>query len=191
MDDLDGKRVLLAIALRFLESPGEVPSVDIQRSLKELGEYCGVDRSYIFTFNETLETMSNTYEWCAKGIEPQIGKLQHCPVDVAPWWVDALLSEGEIVISRVCAMPKEAAAERRVLEDQGIQSLLVAGFRRNGCLAGFIGFDSVRQECGWTPEVVDLMHTVADLFAVVLCRDRGVIENHGRSVDPVAGLSLA
>jgi GAF domain-containing protein len=114
--------------------------------------------------------MSNIHEWCARGIEPQMGKLQDCPVDVAPWWIDTLLSAGEIVIPQVSRMPPEAAAEQGVLESQGIRSLLVVGFRRNGCLAGYVGFDSVHEERAWTPDVVALMHVVADLFSVVLCR---------------------
>jgi PAS domain S-box-containing protein len=164
------ERMVITMAVRFLESPDLVPSADIQRTLRELGEFCGVDRSYIFTFDETLETMSNAYEWCARGIEPQMDKLQDCPVDIAPWWIDTLLSVGEIVIPQISCMPPEAAAERSVLESQAIRSLLVVGFRRNGCLAGYLGFDSVREERSWTPDVVALMHVVADLFAVVLCR---------------------
>jgi GAF domain-containing protein len=93
-------------------------------------------------------------------------------VSDAPWWIDTLLSDGEIVIPKVSLMPPEAAAERCVLEKQGIRSLLVVGFRRNGCLAGYIGFDSVREERSWNPDVVALMHVVADLFAVVLCRNQ-------------------
>jgi len=164
------ERMVIAMAVRFLENQDLVPSADIQRALRELGEFCGVDRSYVFSFDESMETMSNIHEWCARGIEPQIDKLQDCPVDVAPWWIDTLLSAGEIVIPRVSSMPSEAAAERGVLERQGIRSLLVVGFRRNGCLAGYIGFDSVREERTWTQDVVALMHVVADLFAVVLCR---------------------
>jgi PAS domain S-box-containing protein len=164
------ERMVIAMAARFLESPDLVPSGDIQRTLRDLGEFCGADRSYIFTFDESLETMSNVYEWCASGIEPQMELLQGCPVDVAPWWIDSLLTTGEIVIPQVSSMPPEATAERSVLESQGIRSLLVVGFRRNGCLAGYIGFDSVREERAWTPDVVALMHVVADLFAVVLCR---------------------
>ena len=175
------ERMVIAIAVRFLESPDMVPSADIQRSLRELGEFCGVDRSYIFTFDESLETMSNIHEWCARGIEPQMEKLQNCPVDAAPWWIDTLLSAGEIVIPQVSCMPSEAAAERGVLESQAIRSLLVVGFRRNGCLAGYLGFDSVREERSWTPDAVALMHVVADLFAVVLCRRLVSRERHASS----------
>lgn len=164
------ERMVIAMAVRFMESPDLITTADIQRSLRELGEFCGVDRSYVFTFDESLETMSNTHEWCARGIEPQMDSLQDCPVSDAPWWIDTLLSIGEIVIPQVSNMPSEAAPERGVLERQGIRSLLVVSFRRNGCLAGYIGFDSVREERLWTPDVVALMHVVADLFAVALCR---------------------
>ncbi|MDX9956829.1 MAG: response regulator [Spirochaetia bacterium] len=176
------ERMVIAMAVRFMESPLLVPSAGIQRSLRELGEFCGVDRSYIFIFDESLETMSNTHEWCALGIEPQMEKLQACPVNVAPWWIDTLLSAGEIVIPQVSEMPSVAAAERGVLESQGIRSLLAVGFRRNGCLSGYIGFDSVREERSWEPDVVALMHVVADLFAVALCRRIGAVERRAASI---------
>lgn len=178
------EHMILLIALRFLESPDLIPKAEIQRALRELGEACDVDRCYIFSFDESLETMSNVYEWCARGIEPQIEKLQNCPVAEAPWWIDTLLSSGEIVIPQVSSLPQEAAAEREVLESQAIRSLLVVGFRQNGCLAGYLGFDSVRTERAWTLDEVALMHEAADLFSVVLCRQAGIPEKRISQVRP-------
>lgn len=80
--------------------------------MKIVGEYAGVDRSYIFLFRENLKIMDNTHEWCAPGIEPQIENLQGLPTNIFPWWMKLLMRNEIIHIPKVSALTEEASTEK-------------------------------------------------------------------------------
>ena len=42
--------------------------------LKSLGEFTDADRAYVFETSEN-HTSTNTYEWCAAGVTPQILRI--------------------------------------------------------------------------------------------------------------------
>ncbi|MBD3214340.1 MAG: hypothetical protein GF311_17145 [Candidatus Lokiarchaeota archaeon] len=43
----------------------------INETLEKIGSLSGTDRSYLFLISKEEDTMSNTHEWCAEGVEPQ------------------------------------------------------------------------------------------------------------------------
>ena len=54
---------------------------EIERAIREVGLFEKVDRAYVFQFSPDGETFSNTYEWCADGVDPAIDELQALPLD--------------------------------------------------------------------------------------------------------------
>ena len=48
--------------------------------LKAIGKYANADRVYIFDWvTGKRERITNTFEWCATGVNPQIQNLQNIP----------------------------------------------------------------------------------------------------------------
>lgn len=141
--------LLATISLRFINLGAESIDQAIQVSLGEIGALLGMDRVYVFQFGPDKRHWSNTYEWCAPGIVPQIESLQDVPADLTPWWRDTLLRFASVVIPDVTALPPEARPEREVLEAQDIKSLLAVPMIWNSALEGFIGFDAVRKRRAW------------------------------------------
>ena len=113
----------------------------VDHALALLGEHNGVERAYLFLFRG--DAMDNTHEWCASGIAPQKHLLQALPLDMFPWWMDNLRMNGAFYVPEVSGMPPEARTERKILEEQGIRSLVVFGVEVSGELKGFVGFDNV------------------------------------------------
>jgi len=142
----------------------------INRTLKEIGKFFGVDRSYVFMFDSDKSKASNTHEWCAKGIEPQIDNLQALPVEKFPWWTDKLRRLENIYIPRVLDLPPEADAEKEILKAQNIQSLIVVPMTYHESLVGFLGFDSVRKERVWSEDIIATLRLVGEMIASVLER---------------------
>jgi GAF domain-containing protein len=64
------------ISTRFINLASDQIDLEINGALREIGEFIGADRSYIFLFSADGTMMDNTHEWCAAGIEPQIQHLQ-------------------------------------------------------------------------------------------------------------------
>jgi len=136
----------------------------LDEALAEVGAFTQVDRAYVFRFNPDLTLMSNTHEWCAEGIEPQIENLQALPSDTVPWWMRNLREDRVVYVPSVADMPPEAAAERQLLEAQDIQSVLVVPMVMGEDLIGFLGFDAVRQPRVWPKEDILVLETLAGIL---------------------------
>ena len=144
----------------------------INRALRKMGEFAGVDRSYIFLLAADGTRMSNTHEWCATGIEPQRLILQDQSVADYLWSISRLRA-GEIVhVPRVGDLPEEASPERRILELQDIQSLVLVPMLSKASLIGFLGFDSVRREKTWDDMDVQLLKVVSEILVTAIERHR-------------------
>lgn len=78
------------ISSNFINSDIEDTSEAINYALEKIGMSFGIDRSYIFEIDNEKGNMSNTYEWCANGIEAQKENLQNLPSDNFSWWMDSL-----------------------------------------------------------------------------------------------------
>nr|WP_304364224.1 PAS domain S-box protein [Methanocalculus taiwanensis] len=154
--------VISGISSRFVtESDIDIA---INKALGDIGEYCGASRSYVFLIAPSGEEMSNTHEWCADGVPPTIETLQKNPTNLFPWWMERLRNGESIRIQSLDDLPPEAAAERQILEPQGVTSLIVLPLLIRSGLAGFIGFDNVGETRDWTDEDFHLLSITSELF---------------------------
>ena len=161
-DDL--QKLILHISTDFINLlPGEVDH-KIKEALKQIGEFTESDRSYVFLLNRSLNTMTNTHEWCAAGIDPQIANLKSLKLDERQWFQEKLLKKEIIEIDDIHSLPDWATVERRELQAQGIQSLVVVPMVYSKDSIGFVGFDSICKHRHWSANEISLLKTVADIF---------------------------
>ena len=140
----------------------------IKKTLKKIGQFCKIDRSYVFILKQNNTYMDNTHEWCAPGIHPEIENLQNLPTSVFPWWMKKMNRLEYIHISHVNQMPQKASAEQQLLQSQNIYSLLVVPIHYKKKLLGFMGFDSVNQYKEWSEADIHLLETVGNTLANAL-----------------------
>lgn len=136
----------------------------VNRALEKIGNFAGVDRSYIFLFADGGLFCNNTHEWCAEGIEPQIENLKDVPLDLMPWWMDKLKKFETIHIPLVADLPPEAQAEKEILEAQDIKSLLVIPLLTSDSVIGFLGFDSVAEIKEWQDQDILLLSMLGEIL---------------------------
>ncbi|MBT7013111.1 MAG: EAL domain-containing protein, partial [Planctomycetes bacterium] len=159
----------------------------IETALGELGEFSEVDRAYLFLFSESDDTFSNTHEWVAPGTSAEKANLQNLPTSISPWWIKKILAREVIHFPDIQLMPPEASAEKKILEAQEIQSILVVPLHaRSGCL-GFLGFDAVREARVWPEDILPLLQTVGEIFGRSLedRSNRQHIEESRENIDAV------
>ena len=60
--------IVAGIATRFIKLNAASIDSEIDETLRLIGEFAGVDRSYLFRISEDRRLMTNTHEWCAPGI---------------------------------------------------------------------------------------------------------------------------
>ena len=114
----------------------------INQLLEIIAHYYCADRSYIFEFDEDMKFIHNTYEWCADGIEPEIDFLSTVEMSVIDRWLHFFETKGEFYINSLSKEVSEDSDEYKVLEQQGIKSLMAAPLRSGDRLVGFMGVDN-------------------------------------------------
>ncbi|MGB9640495.1 MAG: diguanylate cyclase domain-containing protein, partial [Anaerolineales bacterium] len=157
--------ILLTIAQTLIQSTDEKMDAILQRVLQQVGEFLGVDRAYIFLFDWQKQTMTNTHEWCAEGIQSEKDNLQDLPMDVLPQWMESLAKDPYILIPAVSDLPPSWNGVKEILEAQDIQSLLVMPIGTTQQTYGFVGFDSVRNRRLWQEDEIRILTILADHLA--------------------------
>lgn len=117
----------------------------INKLLAIIADYYNADRCYIFEFTEDMQMCCNTYEWCAENITPEIEMLREVPVATISRWLDFFREKGEFYINSLGSEVSEDSAEYKLLNMQGIQSLMAAPLHDSGRLVGFMGVDNPRE----------------------------------------------
>lgn len=164
------EQILTTSSTRLINLPTELIDQEITAVLGMVGEFEKVDRSYLFLFDDDQQSMNNTHEWCAPGVEPAIDMLQDLPLSIFPWWIGKLTRNEDVYIPIVAEMTDEAEAEREILQAQSIQSILVVPIHLNKKLSGFLGFDSVAHQRYWSHDSILMIHMVGDIISNALMR---------------------
>lgn len=166
--------VIAAIASRLINiEPAEIDR-EINQALRRLAEFAGADRAYLFTYDESDDTISNTHEWCKTDVTAQFDSLQRLSLANLPWLHERFLS-GEVVrVVDVTALPPEAMAEQSEFLRESIRSLLNVPLSFGGAFAGFIGFDNVHQPREWAEEDVRLLRVAGEIIFNSLGRVRAM-----------------
>ena len=167
---LEFERIISVISSKFVSS-NDV-STHIDTSMASIGRFSNKSRAYLFLFDTDNKNMSNTHEWCADGVTPQIDQLQNLSMEEFPWIMPKIFA-GEIVeIEDVSGLPYEAVNEKKILEMQDIKSIILVPIRIGGTINGFIGFDDIRQTGPWNAEDAALLQVVSDIIGSALQRDQ-------------------
>ena len=147
MEELDRQKIrindLLMDCITILHM-NEDHEADCNKLLDLVASFYGADRSYIFEFDLGSQRMSNTYEWCAEGIEAEISKLQNMDIAIVDRWIAQFRAHGEFYINSTDGELDHDSDEYKILAMQDIQSLMAAPLQLGGDIVGFLGVDNPR-----------------------------------------------
>ena len=143
-------------------APNEDPSNFV---LEAVGRSVGADRCYVYRFWEPGKTSmcTNTHEWCAEGILPEIGGQQACNLAVLVDFNECITSGRDFMFTDISAIDP---GSREWLGPQGIKSLIATPLVGvGGVVLGFVGFDFVKASCADISErIISNIHEAADLL---------------------------
>jgi signal transduction histidine kinase len=163
--------LLISISTKYINA--NLSKIDelIERSLKQIGEFVGADRSYIFDYDFDKNITKNTYEWCNKGIEAEIQNLQEVPLEYLDFWLLSHKNGKAFYVEDVSILPKDDEfGLYNILAPQGIKSLLAIPKIKNGELIGFVGFDSVKKIHKYTENEKNILFVFANMLVNVIQR---------------------
>lgn len=159
------QELLISISTTYINA--DISDIDqiIHKSLKQIGEFVESDRSYIFSYDFVNNTTTNTYEWCAEGITPEIDNLKDVPVNFIPQWLEAHRKGEAFWVEDVSALPDDGELGlRAILEPQGIKSLITIPKFKKDELVGFIGFDSVKKLNKYNDNEKEILFVYANML---------------------------
>ena len=157
---------LLRLIKLLTTTPGTTDAIN--QFLEELALHHHADRAYIIEYDLSQQTLTNTFEWCAPGVESEIELLQQLDLSIVDEWNQRFADVGDFYISSVNQQLDKDSMDYKLLEMQGVESLMAAPFVKNGVIIGFLGVDN--------PKVAyrqaNLLRATADVLMVELDKRR-------------------
>lgn len=157
------EQLLLQLSMQVILSSANDLNHIINSALRDVGQFVGADRAYRFSYDFDRDLASNTHEWCAAGIEPQIEQLQNSSINDIPYWVNAHQRGLPFYMSRVTDLPPDHGL-RQILDPQEVLSIVTIPLMRADECLGFIGFDSVKQTRHWSDVDISVLKILGQLL---------------------------
>ncbi len=153
----------------------ERPEDEINCFLESIGQGLAVDRIYIFEDDFAADETSNTYEWCAENVNPEIENLQNIPRSVVTWWYDQFELGKDIHILDLEAIRDTEPDSYSYLAPQGIHSLIAKRIVLGDQVVGFFGVDNPKLEL--MEDISTFLDTLSN-FIATLIRQRNILQSH-------------
>lgn len=182
----------LPLSQKVFEILYRTPDTDraINDILGLLGDSFGVSRVYIFEDTPDHLFCSNTYEWCAPGIRPEIQNLQKVSYeqDLGGCYLKNFDEEDLFYCPDISLL---APPQQSLLARQGIFAMLQAAIRENGTFQGYLGFDECTQTLEWSRQQVQELVLTAQIVGTFLCklrREQALAETNRRLAQSIQAL---
>jgi two-component sensor histidine kinase len=169
------EKLVADISTHFINIPASLLENEIGIAIERIGEFTGVDRSYVFLVSEDNTYMSNTHEWCAEGVDPHIDRLQRLPVDAFGYSMRWLKRGDVFHVPDVAELPLEASCEREEFDSEGIRTLVNVPIMAHQQMIGFLGFDAVQALKSWSDDDIRLLKLIGEIIANALDR-KAIVE---------------
>ncbi len=151
------------------------PDDEIHCFLSSIGHDLSVDRIYIFEDDLSADETSNTYEWCAENVHPEIDNLQNIPRTAVTWWYDRFEKGKDIHIPDLEAIRESEPTTYAYLAPQGIHALIAKRIVLGDHVIGFFGVDNPRLEL---MEDISMFLDTLSNFISSLIRNRNIFRSH-------------
>lgn len=127
----------------------ESNSQTLDEILTHLGKWYKADRAYIFEDDPAKGTSSNTYEWCAKGVIPEIDNLQDLDLSEVKE-TEEMIKNGEFVIHSLEDELEKDSPLYKILAPQDIHSIILVPLMLGNQAVGYIGVDNPKENIDMT-----------------------------------------
>ena len=136
----------------------------VQRGLREVVDFLGVDRGSLieFTRDGTATRSWAVEEWVEMGEFP---------------WMTARLQRGEVInVSQLEELPDEAAVDRQSYLMHRVKPQVAVPLLVSGIVVGGLIFSTVGAERAKSDELIQQLHLLGEVFANALSRKQGELE---------------
>jgi signal transduction histidine kinase len=170
------ERLIADLCGAFVRATVDQIDDEISRWLKRIVLTLGLDRSTVAEL-DSLGGGTFSHGWAR---DPN--QIIRQPLDVnvlLPWLVKKVMAGETVIISSLDDLPEEAAVDRESFRCHGTKSNVTIPIRVGGEVVGGVGFATMYRERKWTPNIVEQLQLVAEIFGYALERKKSVGEIRG------------
>jgi len=159
---------------RLAKAAGKEIDAHIQKTLREVGRFIGVDSVFVMQYAADQKSWSWTSEWHDPAVSSFLKTYQQIPAGQFKY-SEKLLRQNKILLIKTLAdFPPTAAFERKRYSKEGVKSMLsVPLYGREKMVVGCIGFRSYSRRILWAREEdIRWIKMIGDAIAGALVRQR-------------------
>jgi diguanylate cyclase (GGDEF)-like protein/PAS domain S-box-containing protein len=179
---------LVRVASTFVHLRGDQVDDGVQAALAELGSMGAVDRVEVILFDTNGDTMTNSHEWVAPGVDPMRYEGRTVPVgDFA--LLREIRANREVNIPSVADLGPGWEAEQMWFTARRARAVLAVPLADRGQVIGFMGFEAVLGEWAFTVNHVVTLRSAAGILGQAFAK-RSAEERleYQAGHDPLTGL---
>ncbi len=135
-----------------------------------IGELVKADRCYVLQLSDDETQMDRSHAWSAEGVELSTPERRPSAVASLPWIAERLRRPETVRIPRVSALPPEADSVMASLQEERVQSLLLAPISYEGSFFGALGLETMAVERAWGDDDVAFLEVVGEILVSALKR---------------------
>jgi len=158
--NLEQQQVLAEISYIF-NTPNEF-HFKVREALRISGNYSGASKGFIFEDILNGKAVSNTYEWCNRGVESQLVNLQAIPYSLFPTWKDKMQEDGIIETAELNNLPGDIIA---IFRPHQITAIIAFPLIVDNKYYGFIGFAEVRKKRKWENNEIEFFKILSNIIS--------------------------
>ncbi|MBK9179897.1 MAG: PAS domain-containing protein [Acidimicrobiales bacterium] len=166
------EQVILEAAAELAGATGARIDSAVERVLRRLAEYAGVDRAEVLVVGEHGR-VGQVYEWCRPGVPSIRAQVEAMPAAVVDTPIAHRLRAGEVVhVPSVEELPT-GSLERHIADLHGVAGFLMVPVPAGERVIGALTFIAVRSERRWAPDSLALLPMLAQVMGPALLRRLG------------------
>lgn len=150
-------------------------SKKISETLQATGKFFDADRCYLFRYSEDGSHYYQAEEWCEEGVFHSYPQDTLMSFDDCPWWFNQIKTNQALIIPNINQMPAEAAAEKKLLLEQQIKSLICVPISIQKKTEGFFGLDFVKSRFTPSREQISTLQVLANIISEALEKNQAEV----------------
>jgi formate hydrogenlyase transcriptional activator len=166
-EQLEFERFVAELSGQFINLHGDRIDEAIRSGLGRICAQLGLDRGSFYKIGPDGE-LFDCVAWVAPGVPPVEGPMP--AQDRLPWALGRIRAGEVVSFSTRDNVPSDV--DRASYAALGIRSAVVVPLSVGDRIEGAVGFNAVREDRSWPPEVVHRLKVVAGVFAQLVARQR-------------------
>jgi PAS domain S-box-containing protein len=165
------EEIITHISSHFINTEAKKISEEIDRALKTTATHLGADQVYLFKLDSQTKSLVLSNTWIQSRIPPE-KPLIHITLSEYSQMLDIIKNNEILKIPDINSVPQNSHKVKKILQSEGIKSLLGIPLFSKGKFSGTIIFASSENEYFWQEDIIPLLKILGQVLANTLERKK-------------------